>query len=80
MVLDRTRGRVDPLLTVIAKRFTAINPNLLTWFALLFSVIAGGFFYLSNPLTELQNYFLFLPLFSSFSTACLMQLTERLQN
>ena len=59
MVLDRTRGRVDPLLTVIAKRFTAINPNLLTWLALLFSVIAGGFFYLSNSLTELQNYFLF---------------------
>jgi archaetidylinositol phosphate synthase len=59
MVLDRTRGRIDPLLTVIAQRFTRINPNLLTWCALLFSVIAGGFFYLSNPSTELQNYFLF---------------------
>jgi archaetidylinositol phosphate synthase len=44
---------------MIAKRFTRINPNLLTWFALLFSVIAGGFFYFSNPTTELQNYFLF---------------------
>jgi len=59
MVLDRTRGRVDPFLTVIAKRFTNINPNLLTWLALLFSIIAGCFFYLSNPATELQNYFLF---------------------
>lgn len=59
MVLDKSRGRVDPLLTVIAKRFTNINPNLLTWFALLFSLIAGVFFYLSNPETELHNYFLF---------------------
>jgi archaetidylinositol phosphate synthase len=59
MVLDRTRDRADPALTMIAKRFTRINPNLLTWFALLFSVIAGGFFYFSNPTTELQNYFLF---------------------
>jgi archaetidylinositol phosphate synthase len=60
MVLDKSRGRVDPLLTVIAKRFTKINPDVLTWFALLFSVIAGVFFYLSNPATELQNYFLFV--------------------
>jgi archaetidylinositol phosphate synthase len=44
---------------MIAKQFTRINPNLLTWFALLFSVIAGGFFYFSNPATELQNFFLF---------------------
>jgi archaetidylinositol phosphate synthase len=66
MVLDRTRGRVDPLLTVIAKWFTNINPNLLTWLALLFSVIAGGFFYLSNPVTELQNYFLFFAAFFVF--------------
>jgi archaetidylinositol phosphate synthase len=59
MVLDRTRDSIDPFLTMIAKRFTRINPNLLTWFALLFSVIAGGFFYFSNPATELQNFFLF---------------------
>jgi archaetidylinositol phosphate synthase len=59
MVLDKSRGRIDPLLTVIARRFTKINPDVLTWFALLFSIIAGGFFYLSNPSTELQNYFLF---------------------
>jgi len=59
MVLDKSRGRVDPLLTVIAKRFTSINPDVLTWFALLFSVVAGVFFYFSNPATELQNYFLF---------------------
>jgi archaetidylinositol phosphate synthase len=58
MVLDRTRERADPLLTVIAKRFTVINPDLLTCCALLFSFIAGVFFYFSNPASELQNFFL----------------------
>jgi archaetidylinositol phosphate synthase len=59
MVLDRTRERVDPFLTMIANHFTHINPDIITWFALLFSVIAGGFFYFSNPSSELQNFFLF---------------------
>ena len=59
MVLDKSRGRVDPFLTVIAKQFIQINPDFLTWFALLFSVIAGCFFYLSRPANELQNFFLF---------------------
>jgi len=58
MVLDRTREQADPVLTVIAKRFIGINPDLLTWCALLFSVIAGVFFYFSNPASELQNFFL----------------------
>jgi len=60
MVLDKTRERADPLLGVIAKRFTSVSPDLLTWCALLFSVIAGVFFYFSNPVSELQNFFLFL--------------------
>jgi archaetidylinositol phosphate synthase len=60
MVLDKTRETVDPLLTAIAKRFTIMNPDLLTWCALLFSVIAGVFFYFSNPTSELQNFFLVL--------------------
>jgi len=59
MVLDRTRNRVDPLLNVIAKRFSGINPDLLTWRALLFSFFAGGFFYFSHPSSEQQNFFLF---------------------
>jgi archaetidylinositol phosphate synthase len=59
MVLDRTRNRVDPVLNVIAKRFTRINPDLLTWCALLFSLLAGAFFYFSYPSSELQNFFLF---------------------
>ena len=59
MVLDKSRVRVDPFLTMIAKQFTEINPDFLTWFALLFSIIAGCFFYLSSPANELQNFFLF---------------------
>jgi archaetidylinositol phosphate synthase len=58
MVLDRSRERADPLLTLIAKRFTVVNPDLLTWCALVFSVIAGVFFYFSNQTSELQNFFL----------------------
>jgi archaetidylinositol phosphate synthase len=58
MVLDKTRDKADPLLSMIAKRFTTFNPDVLTWCALLFSVIAGVFFYFSNPSSELQNFFL----------------------
>jgi archaetidylinositol phosphate synthase len=43
---------------MIAKRFTMFNPDFLTWCALLFSMIAGVFFYFSSPATELQNVFL----------------------
>lgn len=66
MVLDRSRGKVDPLLTIIAKRFTSVNPDFLTWCALLFSLIAGAFFYFSNPASELQNFFLFFAAFFVF--------------
>jgi archaetidylinositol phosphate synthase len=59
MVLDKTREKVDPLLTVIARRFSHINPDILTWLALIFSLIAGGFFYFSTPASELTNFFLF---------------------
>jgi archaetidylinositol phosphate synthase len=59
MVLDKTREKVDPLLTVIAQRFANVNPDILTWLALLFSVVAGGFFYFSSPASELTNFFLF---------------------
>jgi len=59
MVLDKTREKTDPLLSIIAKRFTFVNPDFLTWFALLFSLIAGVFFYFSSPADEGSNFFLF---------------------
>lgn len=63
MVLDKTREKADPLLTLIAKQFSSINPDLLTWVALLFAVVAGVFFYFSNPRDEVRNFFL---IFASF--------------
>jgi len=60
MVLDKKRESVDPILFPIAKRLSKLNPDVLTWCALLFSVCAGVFFYFSSPAQELQNYFLFL--------------------
>ena len=59
MVLDKKRDSIDPLLSKIANRFIKINPDIISWIALLFAFIAGLFFYFSNPHNELKNYFLF---------------------
>lgn len=59
MVLDKKRDSVDPVLFVIAKRFSKVNPDVLTWLALLFAVISGMFFYFSSVEMELLNYYLF---------------------
>lgn len=59
MVLDEHRDTVDPVLTKIAGRLKNINPDTISWIALLCALIAGAFFYISTPDTELLNYFLF---------------------
>jgi archaetidylinositol phosphate synthase len=59
MVLDSQREKVDPVLLVVAKRFSGVNPNVLTWVSVVFAFIAGLFFYFSSPNFELLNYFLF---------------------
>jgi archaetidylinositol phosphate synthase len=59
MVLDRKRKTVDPFLSIVAKRFSKINPNILTWIALIFAFLSGLFFYFSSPNYELINYYLF---------------------
>lgn len=59
MVLDKKRETVDPVLITIAKRFLKINPDLLTWIALIFAIVSGLFFYFSSPELELINYYLF---------------------
>jgi len=58
MVLDRTREKVNPFLNIVAKRFSRINPETLSWFSFIFAIAAGVLFYFSNPGLELQNYFL----------------------
>ncbi len=60
MVLDEHRNTVDPLLTKIAGRLKNINPDTISWIALLCAIIAGAFFYFSTPEIELLNYYLFL--------------------
>jgi archaetidylinositol phosphate synthase len=60
MVLDGQRENVDPLLTRMAKRFTVIEPNTLTWISLLFAFLAGLFFYFSSPENETYNFFLYI--------------------
>lgn len=59
MVLNSQRENVEPVLLAVAKRFSSVNPNVLTWISLLFAFIAGLFFYFSSPDFELINYFLF---------------------
>ena len=59
MVLDKQRENVDPVLLKIAKWFSKVNPNTLTWMSVVFAVIAGLFFYLSSPELELVNFYLY---------------------
>ncbi len=55
MVLDTQRDNVDPLVTRIAKHFTFVHPNVLSFLSLIFAIIAAMFFYFSTP----ENYFLY---------------------
>ncbi len=66
MVLDTQREHVDPLLSKIAAYFTHVHPDVLTWLALLFAILAGIFFYFSHPTTELTTYYLLLGAFFVF--------------
>ena len=59
MVLDKQRENVDPVLLTIAKRFSKVNPNTLTWISVVFAFIAGLFFYRSSPKFELENFYLY---------------------
>ena len=66
MVLDKQRDNVDPFLSKIAKYFSKVNPDVLTWSSLVFAVVAGIFFYFSTPKLELVNYFLYGAVFFVF--------------
>ena len=59
MVLDKQRDHVDPLLTMLASRFTRIHPDVFTWLSLIFAMLAGLFFFLSTREAELQNFLLY---------------------
>lgn len=59
MVLDNQRDNVDPLLSKFANAFKKVNPNVLTGLALIFSIVAGMFFYFSEPATETTTFYLY---------------------
>jgi archaetidylinositol phosphate synthase len=58
MVLDTQRENADPFFMAIAKRFSKVDPNVLTWLSLVFAFIAGLFFYFSSKEFESVNFFL----------------------
>ncbi len=60
MVLDKHRKNIDPILTKIANKLKNVEPNKISWFSLIFAFLAGIFFYLSKPESELLNYYLYL--------------------
>ncbi len=60
MVLDKHRNIVEPVLSPIANHLKTINPDVFTWVSLLFAVLAGVFFYLSDPSIERTTYYLFI--------------------
>ena len=58
MVLDTQRENLDPFFMAIAKRFSKVDPNVLTWLSLVFAIVAGLFFYFSSKEFESVNFFL----------------------
>jgi archaetidylinositol phosphate synthase len=66
MVLDNQRKNIDPILTLIAKHFKNVNPDVLSWISLIFALIAGLFFYFSSPDLEIVNFFLYGAVFFVF--------------
>ncbi len=44
MVLNKYRSNVDPIMKPIARRLERVNPDLLSWLAIVFAVLAGYLF------------------------------------
>jgi archaetidylinositol phosphate synthase len=57
-VLDNKRNLIDPLLSICAKKFLNIKPDILSWISFIFAFFSGILFYLSSPKDELSNFYL----------------------
>jgi archaetidylinositol phosphate synthase len=66
MVLNDHRDTVDPVLSKIAQPIQHLNPDFISWMALVCAIFAGIFFYISTPKNELQNNFLFIAILFVF--------------
>ena len=49
MVLNNYRAQGDRILLPMAKILQGVDPNVLSWVALLFAILAGSFFYIGSP-------------------------------
>jgi archaetidylinositol phosphate synthase len=68
MVLDKKRSAIDPILSIIAQKFSFFSPDVFTWIALICSVLAALFFYLSTPENEtITNFLLFASILVFFN-------------
>ena len=59
MVLDGQRDKAEGFLTPVAKRMINVNPNTISWAALILAFVSGLFFFLSGESVDYQ-YFLIL--------------------
>ena len=59
MVLDTQRDTIEPILSFVAQRLVRIPADIISWIALIFSIGAGFFFFISTPTNELTTYYLF---------------------
>ncbi len=66
MVLNKYRERADPIITPIAKNFKKVDPNVLSFFSLIFALLAGISFYLSHDPLYLLSGGIFVLLNSLF--------------
>jgi archaetidylinositol phosphate synthase len=57
MVLNKYRSSVDPVMEPIAKKMQGVDPNLISWLAFLFAVLAGYLFIVAG---DGQHYLLLL--------------------
>ena len=52
MVLNRYRSMADPYLTPIAKRMVGVHPDVLSWLAFAFAVLAGASFWAAGAINH----------------------------
>ena len=60
MVLDGQRDKAEGFLTPVAKRMINVNPNMISWAALILAFVAGLLFYLSGRYVADYDYLLII--------------------
>lgn len=63
MVLNKYRSMADPYLGKVAKRMERVDPNVLSWLAFLFAVLAGVLFVVAGEVSDHLLLLAFLAIF-----------------